>query len=413
VAPGPAKRSLLFLHVPKTGGAALTGVLSNRFAAGDCLQLYFGPEPDLRNLERFRYVSGHLSLSYLDRFQEPPFIVTFLRDPIDRALSSYSYARSLRLESQPPVLLPGRGPEAHERLGEYMRLTRECSIDELVRRAPELAREYLGNRQARVLCGVNPEGVGETLEDALEALDRCDFVGLTERLDESAAWLARRLGWRELGTIPRSNVTSDRVRREQLSAAGMDALLELTSIDRELYRHACPHYERRLADWSTASDPRDPSAAIPDAHPVSDLGFDAAIPGGGWLGRERLDDEPWFCWIGHTLRAWVDLAAAPGTDCVVAEIPHVLEPTALETLRITVDGEVVPHRLQEFGGTVVASAPLERRRLRRRGRTARVTLEVDSCTRPCDVDPGSPDARELAIAVRRIGLVKTDSLELS
>jgi hypothetical protein len=57
--PGP-KRVLFFLHVQKTGGAALTGAVSNRFAARECLLLHYSPQPELHDLARFRYLSGHV-----------------------------------------------------------------------------------------------------------------------------------------------------------------------------------------------------------------------------------------------------------------------------------------------------------------------------------------------------------------
>jgi hypothetical protein len=407
VPPGSVKRSLVFLHVHKTGGSALTGALSNRFAASDCLQLYFGPEPDLAGLERFRYVSGHLSASFLDEFRTPPFVVTFLRDPVERALSSYSYTRSFPLDYRPSVLLYGQGREAHERVDTYRRLARECSIEDLIDRAPEVACEYLGNRQARVLGGSSPEGGDERLEDALEGLERCDFVGLTERLDESVGWLARRLGWCPMDRLPQANISSVRLRRDQVSPEAIDALSELTGIDRELYVHGRRLYERRLREWGDADDPRDRSAQIPDATLTSDLRFEQAIAGGGWLSRERAGDEPWFCWIGDSATAWVDLEAR-GADSLVVEIPHVMDNSVLGTLRITVDGKTVPHELRESGGAVVASARLRRWRFRRRARVTRVQLQVDRATRPCDVDPDSPDNRELAIAVRRIALVSGD-----
>jgi hypothetical protein len=77
---------------------------------------------------------------------------------------------------------------------EWWRLAGECELDELISWAPQVAREYMGNRQARALSGTRAGE--ETLEAALDGLERCDFVGLTEKLGESVDWLTRRLGWR-------------------------------------------------------------------------------------------------------------------------------------------------------------------------------------------------------------------------
>jgi hypothetical protein len=400
-----AKRSLLFLHVSKTGGTTFGQAISNRFSAEACLSLYRAPQPDLTDIDRYRYVSGHLPLSFLAHFSEQPFVVTCLRDPVDRALSMYSYLRSFPWESEQPVLLYGRGRDAHERRAKGIRLARECSIEEFISRAPELAVQSLGNRQARGLCGSRPEGGGEDLDRAIDGLERCDFVALNERLEQSASLLARRLGWRDLGPLPRTNATSGRLLREQVSATAMDALLELTSIDRELYQHGLRVYERQVADWSDGRDPRDRTADIPDAPMVGDVRFGEALAGGGWLGRERLEDGPWFSWVGDTRTAWLDLAPHPGARCLLVEIAHVLEPRILDGLRIKLNGAIVPHSLDGGERALTATAQVPSELLAAGDGKARVELEAAGAARPCDIDPESGDRRELAIAVRRVALV--------
>jgi hypothetical protein len=397
------KTSLLFLHIPKTGGATATGVLSTRFAEADCLPLYQGPAPDLGDVDRFRYITGHLTASFTERFRRPPFVFTFLRDPIDRVLSSYSYLKPMSPEYVRSLLLFDRGEDAHDRLLRCVELSRELPIDEIIRREPEIATEYFGNRQARVLSGSDPRGGDESLDRALEGLAQCDFVGLSDRLDESVRWLTRRLGWRDLTPLPHTNVTSERVHREQLSPRAVGALREFTSIDSELYRHAVADYERRISEWSSAEDPRDAAADIPDAVVVDDLRFDQPIPGASWVARERVGAEPSFAWIGDTRTAWVDLEGSAAGSLRI-EIAHSIDRSILESLRVSVNGTAVPHELSASNGVIVATARLRRRRLRRRARVTRVTLEVDRTARPSDVDPGSRDDRQLAIAIRRVAL---------
>ncbi|HEY6653336.1 MAG TPA: hypothetical protein VI028_04355, partial [Solirubrobacterales bacterium] len=64
----------------------------------------------------------------------------------------------------------------------------------------------------------------------------------------------------------------------------------------------------------------------------------------------------------------------------------------------------VPHELSASDDVIVATARLRRRRLRRRARVTRVTLEVDRTARPSDVHSGSRDDRQLSIAIRRVAL---------
>ena len=402
-----SKKSLLFLHAPKAAGSALAGVLGNRFAAAECLSVYDEDDPEDAPLNAARFVFGHVTMSIADRFERRPFTITVLRDPIERALSTYSYFRALNLEEEPFAAQPD---------GELVRrkqvvpLCKRHSIEEFIRLAPDLAERYLGNLQARMLGGERFDRTDESLEDALGGLHRCDFVGLAERLPESARWLARRLAWAELTPLPLANVTGNRLRTEEISPQTMDALLELTAVDRDLYTHAVRTYESRLAGWASDADTGDPTAEIADARAVSDLRFSEPIRGSGWLGRERIEDQPHFCWMGGAATARVDLADDPAARSVVVEIAHVLDPAILETLRITVNGMTAPHRLTESNSGVIASAPLSRG-LHGRNAAVTVNLAVAHTIRPCDVNPGTSDNRELGIGVQRVALVRDQTTD--
>jgi len=394
VPPATGRRPLLFLHIPKAGGTALWGVLSNRFAADQCLDTYYGRRATDEELNAAGFVTGHLSMSVLDRFEPDPVSVTVLRDPIERALSVYSFFREL---DEPPLGWPGL-----ERYDAMLDLAKRHPLEEFIELAPELAEHYLGNWQARALGAKRLDRADERLEDAVEGLRRCDFVGLAERQDESVDRLTGLLGWAPLTPLPRVNVTRTRVREEEISAAALEALRELTAVDRELYAEAVRRYEDGVPKGPRRAGPSLPG--IGDAPLVSDLRFDRPIRGSGWLGRERIGDEPYVCWIGHNAEARVELANDRAAGSIEVEIPHVVEPAILESLRITVGGSELPLSFAESGGAVVTSAPLQRRR-RGRDRAVSVELSVDHATRPSDIDPSSSDDRELAIAVRRVALV--------
>ncbi len=390
----PAKTTLLFLHVPKAGGTALAGAFGNRFAADQCVSIYYTDDPDDEELNAARYVTGHITTSILERLERPPFSITVLRDPIERALSTYSFFGEL---DEPRLNRLGL-----ERNNEAVRLAKQLPLEAFIEVAPELAEHYLGDLQSRMLGGSRFDRTDERLEDALTGLHGCDFVGLAERQDEAVDWLTRRLGWSGLTPLPITNVTRARLRQEEISPAAMGALLELTTVDRDLYAEAVRLYDSRMAAWAADSDVRDDTAGIEDAPLVSDLRFDRPIRGSGWLGREPDGDRGQICWIGHTARAQVDLAGDPQARSVAVEIRHVLDPAALKSLRITVGGEVLSPSFDQAGDVVVASAPIEGVKVRED--SVRVELEVNHTTRPCDVDSNSDDNRELAIAVRRIAL---------
>jgi hypothetical protein len=286
-----------------------------------------------------------------------------------------------------------------------MQLARSHSIDEMIERAPELAREHFGNVQTRVLSGCPPDSSDDRLDLAVAALERCDLVGLTERLDESARWLTRRLGWRELGALPHVNVSAARLRQDDLGSGALDALRELTAIDAELYRHAVDRFSRTTAEWGGVADPADPSAGIADASLDSDVSFDGAIAGGGWLGRECVGAGPWFGWIGADRRGWVDLRITEGADTVVVEIAHAMDASVLRSLSLSVNGRRLSRDVRRADGHIAVSSHVPPEVLASGRGIARVEVSVERTLRPSDVNPGSADQRELSVAVQRVALI--------
>jgi len=83
------------------------------------------------------------------------------------------------------------------------------------------------------------------LAQAMAALDGLDFVGLTERMDESMAAFAAQLGIDPPAAAVRANVTAEnhddpsgwfrRVERPPLSPAAAAALERRTSLDAVIY----------------------------------------------------------------------------------------------------------------------------------------------------------------------------------
>jgi hypothetical protein len=391
-----SERALLLVHVRKTGGTSLGGALSNRFAAAQCIRLYNRRPPSSQEVRAHRFATGHVDLSFLGLYERPPVVVACLRDPFERALSAYSFYRWFP-EHIYERLRPALTDAEYARRVAAMQLARELPLGELLEREPELASEHFGNAQTRVLAGVPTDAPAEPLfEAALAGLERCDVVAITERLEESAGLLTRRLGWASLGPLPRAHgdLREHRIRRTDLDAATISALEQLNAVDRELYGRAVERFEldlRRSGEGDIADGP-------PDAPPATDVSFDGPVPGGAWYGREQVNGGPSFAWIGHAGSAWVDLDLPAGAAEIRVEIEHAVDPAALEALELRVGDKPVPHTFHEEGGRPVATAELPRRAP---GKPARVTVVTPHLARPSDLS-ASHDRRLLSVAVSRI-----------
>ena len=93
----PSPINIVFLHIPKTAGQSVHHFLKS-VVGGESVaparvndQLY---QLSVTELRRYRLISGHLDWAMLDCVQQPKFVFTILRNPVDRILSFYFFLRA-------------------------------------------------------------------------------------------------------------------------------------------------------------------------------------------------------------------------------------------------------------------------------------------------------------------------------
>jgi hypothetical protein len=396
------RRAILFLHVRRTGGISLLRLLSTRFAVRDCLTVVHAPEHFARDPSPFRLVEGHVDIAYARRFQRPPFVLTCLRDPIERAVSAYYLMRAEGPESY-EMFREQYSPAALARRVAAGQAMRQHDLHDFVGREPTLAAEFLGNAHARTLADPAPPIGAERLDEAVAHLERCDLVLLTERLDEAIAWLGSRLGCGPLGPMPHDNPAPGRPRLDGLEGRARDALARLTAVDRALYRFGTELSERRLRDWREAGAGAEASLEWDPPPDGADYRFDQPIHGLGWLGREYHAGR-WLSWIGPG-GAWIDLSTRRSGDHELrCEVAAIVTPSIFDGIRLRVNGHRVEHDRRQAGQPVELHATIPAAVIERGRGVARIEIAVAETARPCDVNPASGDRRQLGIALSRIRL---------
>jgi hypothetical protein len=221
--------TVIFLHIPKTGGTTITRMLRKEFSRQECFDHVKLKARRRRHLEQpdgvhhgIKCVLGHYRYGIHTHFDQPARYFTMLRDPVERILSMYSYKREKNHDN----------------------VTEDTTLAEFLEH-----HEPASNGQTHYLCDA-PEVRGDPeypdVESAKRNLMRCTAFGLTEFFDDS-------LRLYQAKGIPIGikysvrNVTGARLRRDDVSETDMNELLARNALDIELYDFARQEFERLRA----------------------------------------------------------------------------------------------------------------------------------------------------------------------
>jgi hypothetical protein len=394
----PARpRPLLYLHIPKTAGTSFSNAMAWHFTAQERLHNAHYAAHLERDPNDYQLVMGHIQYNYLARYRTRPTVVTVLRDPLERSLSTYYFFREMGEEG----FRRDEGVAVQREVDSSVRMAlaaRRYDLPEFLDAEPDLAAHYLGNLQTQYLAGCGAKNpTAQDLPAALRNLTDCNIIGICERLNESVEWLCRYLNWEVKAQAPRRNITRERPASTGLDPATRTRLLELVRLDVELYRLGLELFEKRR------HGPFPPEEDLP---PAQDFTFDQIVYGRGWYKPEH-DGKSWFCWTGQQgQEACIELRAdRPGAQLLRCRVAHVLTPQALQRLAVDVNGQPVRLKVRKVreggfdveGRVPAAAVPGPERRVR-------IRFQVDETRRPCDVNAQNADARLLGVALSRICL---------
>ncbi len=390
---------MLYLHVPKTAGTTLIGLLEEQFQPKEicALEAWLDlPKYDV-DYSPFRFLRGHVAFEIGKVLPRPLRIVTMLRDPIERTLSNYEMMR--RQPGDPWHLV-----------------VKDMSIGEFV--ASPLTRHLFENTQTRLfgstwdiqrITDITAEKEripADLLAVAKDRLAGCDFVGLTERFQESLDLLTYTFGWFPRSDIESRNVAPvGRLQRDELAPKVLHQLEDRVHLDLELYRFAETLFaERRAAMVNDLLRAHWRSCWAGVFIDQANADFCAGWAGVGWYGREIHPDHGCFRWIGPgvTATVWLPLPAAQHLTVSFQVIAACSEAT-LEGLQFTVNGEPIdlsanhhPRTGQLFSGRIPPKA------LQLDNQVAELTWTLPHTRKPGEWMPGNPDPRALGLALNLI-----------
>ncbi len=279
----PPDREISFIHIPKTAGTVLAGIIRRAYRPADSIPAHNLDELmklDPASLNGYRCYTGHFGTALQDLLTKQVPTVTMLRDPFELYVSSVNHG----LRNQIRCGLNARdiaaaSEQRWRELGPYQTVDEVAGLlvagDGLPLLNHPLAISQVSNGQVRCL-GVHFEidrlkqaterlGLAEELAarsgpvpdrdvyaEAVRNLESMVVVGLVEDMEASVRMVCRYLGVGPPAEVPVENVnparkTAGSYRSSGTLTARQAAFVDqVTALDREFYEHAVNLHARQV-----------------------------------------------------------------------------------------------------------------------------------------------------------------------
>lgn len=218
----------VFVHIPKTAGTSFREALCTGFGSEAVSPAFAASHISPEEAERLRaytVVSGHISMADVTRHFPDAAPFTILREPIDRTLSWYYFAR----QQAGGVHADVDAAKAHD-------------VDAFFALDEAIVFRNIVNRQVRQLGDhvLNTDvDLPAALDCAKRALEACVWVGRQEHLEADLLRLPAALPQMAGVEMSTLNVTVERRAITEIDAALAEKIARYNRYDLELYAHAC------------------------------------------------------------------------------------------------------------------------------------------------------------------------------
>jgi len=229
-------QKILHFHIPKTGGIAIRHYFVDQLGEARVSPSVVGSRLSdaLLRWDDLDVVSGHFLLRQGDRLPADRCGVTVLRNPIDRFLSEYFFAKSDNADRLLDTKLHALDLDTYlDKLTEQEVQSASCQIEMLY---------ALGTTSQDVLSS------NEKLAAALRAIDKFELVGMQDELEDFACMLDARFSWSSK-PLSFKNVTSQRLQSNALTPSQACKLKSLLGAEFELYEHARMIFRRKRREY--------------------------------------------------------------------------------------------------------------------------------------------------------------------
>lgn len=252
-----SNKTLIFLHIHKTGGNSLRGVINRQYPKEQYYRLRDTWSEWQNSIDRFRtlpdsdkirikYLGGHSFFGIHEWLPTASVYLTFLRDPIDRTLSNYYFLKGFenRYDELRRQLKGKRNREKADTALLDLLHVWEAGKKRLEDFVSIFADYQALNIQTRMVGGyIDPNCIippyqplpENAVSMALKNIEtHFPVVGLVERFDESLLLCRYAFGWKNIFYAKR-NITSNRPQARDVAKSVRDSIARHCTMDLVLY----------------------------------------------------------------------------------------------------------------------------------------------------------------------------------
>ena len=230
--------TLIFLHLPRTGGTTLRDILSRQYPAGETFENKTLTDTDdnfnERNMDEksgFKLIKGHVYFGIHQYIPQSCSYFSMIRDPFERTMSVYNY-----IKNRP----------SHK----YHILANQLSLGKFIESGQNL---MVNNGQTRLIAGRHTaleipfnEMNTDHLEQAKANIaEHFILVGLTDRYNETLLMLKKLLKWKT-PTYSIANAIKRDDKTKQIDAQLKELIIKYNQLDLQLYDYVSALFDEQI-----------------------------------------------------------------------------------------------------------------------------------------------------------------------
>jgi len=439
---------MYFLHIPKTAGTTLIATLDSYFEHDSIFPSKVWNEVLINKSKKrktWKLVRGHFGYNIKPISPCKPIFLTVLRDPIKRTISQIEHIRRdprgnnwvkknfLSPNETFDQILHNDEKNLVFRNTQTRYLGLDCDVIKFTRSQSLKTKDDFRFDQNLPLFENEIPGE-KLLENAMKRLEKFEFVGISEKFEESMFLLYYTFGWMPINKSWKLNVSPAKTSKKDLSQKTIDILNDLNTLDTSLYVHGKKIFEKRYSEMlknlkknyykESYSDlpfsetmyimlEKHYEKNLKELNIVQqksiDYKFNQKLSGSGWYYREILPKtNKAYRWTGPEKISFIDFAVKRDEDLkILFHIFLAASPEVLDSIKLRVNEQPIKLKLiypkeaeKYFEATIPKSI------LKQKDFVTRFTFEVNRTINPHKINPNNPMDRHVGLAFDRIKILK-------